>query len=150
MKKFQFSLQPLQRLREMQRDQRRVELAEAYRAEQVLDLKRQQLERQVANVRVAVREQTGTGPIDVDRLLALQRHELLLRSQGKQLNEQITQIRAEAEKRRAVLIEADQQVQVLEKLRERHWRRYSQAAAREEIKQLDEVAQRIVARESHA
>ena len=50
------------------------------------------------------------------------------------------QLNEEIERRRAALVEADREVRVLEKLRERKWSEHQTAELRHELRQLDEVA----------
>jgi flagellar export protein FliJ len=54
---------------------------------------------------------------------------------------------AEIERRREVLVEADRDVRVLEKLREKQTERHRYEENRREIRQLDEVAQLRATRE---
>ena len=51
-------------------------------------------------------------------------------------------LEAEVERRRLALVEADRDVRVLEKLRERQRERHQAAAALEDVKALDEIALR--------
>jgi flagellar export protein FliJ len=53
---------------------------------------------------------------------------------------QLAQVRAECERRRLALVEADRQVQVLEKLRARQQVAHQKQLARDETKELDELA----------
>ena len=49
---------------------------------------------------------------------------------------------AELRRRQQALVEANREVRVLELLREKQWTRHRDEEARQEMKQLDEVAQR--------
>ena len=73
-------------------------------------------------------------------LLQTHRYELLLTTQKVASEKQMIQVRAEVEKRRETLVEADRQVRVLEKLREKQLVAYQQLEFKQEVKQLDEVA----------
>src|SRR5262245_26709772 len=119
MSAFRFRLETLLRLRMAERDQRRADLAKALRAEELLQNEQRQIETEQVQVRVAVRERSAPGMADVDALLRTNRYQLVLKSRHGQLDQQLTQVRAEIERRRLVLVEADRQVRVLEKLRER-------------------------------
>ena len=147
MAKFKFRLATLLRLREATRDQRRTELAEAYRVDDVLQQRIEQMDRELVALRTQCRQAAAPGAIDIDQLVAAQRYELVLRAQRKQVSGQREQVAAEIERRRQVLVEANRDVRVLEKLREKQAKRHRQEENRREIKRLDEVAGRTVVRE---
>ena len=140
MPKFTFQLESLLRVRCAQRDERRAELAQAFRAEEIL--RRQQAE--IASEIAQVRQQRTTpgGTLNVDALLDAARHEFVLSSQRKVLEDQSGQVSAEIERRRQSLVAADQQVRVLEKLRETQAERHRAQEQTHEQNRLDEVAQR--------
>ena len=140
MPKFIFRLESLLRLRCAQRDERRAELAQAFRAEDVLRRQRQGIATQIAQVRQ--QRATSAGPLNVDALLDAARHEFVLSSQQKVLEDQSVQVSAEIERRRQVLVAADQQVRVLEKLKETQEERHRAQELASEQNRLDEVAQR--------
>jgi len=137
---FKFRLQPLLRLRIAERDQRRAELAKAIRAEEMLRGELRKLGDERAEAVQRGRKLKSPGSANVDALLQTHRYERVLAAQSRQLETQITQVQAEAERRRLVLVEADRQVRVLEKLRERQAAAHRREADRLETKQLDEVA----------
>jgi flagellar FliJ protein len=147
MAKFKFRLATLLRLRESARDERRAELAEAYRVDDLLRQRFDELSAELEAARQQCRRAAGPGTVDVDRLLEAQRYELTLRFQQGQLEQQRKAVAAEIERRRAALVEANREVRVLEKLRDNQSDRHRQEEGRREIKQLDEVAQRCSARE---
>jgi flagellar protein FliJ len=86
------------------------------------------------------RQLKSPGVADVDALLQAHRYEIVLAAQMRQLNDQIAQVVAESERRRQVLVEADRQVRVLEKLRDRQATTHRQEEQRLETKQFDELA----------
>ena len=140
MSAFQFRLQTLLRLRIAERDERRADLAKALRAEQMLRDQQRQIEAEQVETQAAVRSRSAPGSADVDGLLQNSRYQLLLRSRREQVVRQLAQVAAEIERRRQVLVEADRQVRVLEKLRERQELAHRQRLERGEVKQLDEAA----------
>lgn len=140
MSAFRYRLETLQRLRMAERDERRADLAKALRAEAVLQNERQQIEAERAQTRDAVRERSAPGAADVDALLRTNRYQLVLQARQGQIDQQLVQVRAELERRRLALVEADREVRVLEKLRERQLAAHDRRAAQLEIKELDEVA----------
>jgi flagellar export protein FliJ len=137
---FHFRLETLLRLRLAERDQRRADLAKAIRAEQMLRGEDEALVRQQSLAAARGRQLKSPGAADVDSLLQTHRFEVVLASQRRLLATQIAQVQAEAERRRLALVEADRQVRVLEKVRERQAAAYRKEAERREIKQFDETA----------
>ena len=147
MAKFKFRLATLMKLREAARQERRAQLAQAYQAEAILQEQEQTLEQELAGLIDRTRDEVRPGQVNVDRLLTTQRYELLLYTQQKQTHEQRQVVAAEIEQRRAMLVEADRQLRVLEKLKERKAKRHRDEENRREIKWMDEVAGRCVTRE---
>jgi flagellar FliJ protein len=140
MARFRFRLETLRRLREMNRDELRVRLAEAYQAEQILVGQRATLVGEIATMAEAQRKLTSDGAVDVTRLLESQRYQLLLEAQGRTLAEQAARLAEEVEVRRQAVVEADRQVRVLDKLHDRRRSQHEQAQQAAEAKRLDEVA----------
>ncbi len=141
MAKFKFRLATLLRLRESVRDSRRSELGEAYRVDDVLKAQLDQIEDDLQAVRNRRRDVCGQGGVNVDQLLESQRYELALQTQQQQINRQRQTVAEEIERRRQALVEANREVRVLEKLRDKQQQRHQQEESRREIKQLDEIAQ---------
>ena len=73
-------------------------------------------------------------------LLEAQRYQLMLEAQQRTLADQAARLDAEVENRRQAVVEADRQVRVLDKLRERRAAEHRAAAERAESKRLDDVA----------
>src|SRR5262245_52359126 len=110
MSAFRFRLETLLRLRMAERDQRRADLAKALRAEQVLLADLGQVEAEQAETAIALRERSAPGAGDVDALQRTSRYQLVLKARQGQLQSQLAQVRAEAERRRLALVDADRQV----------------------------------------
>lgn len=140
MTQFLFRLESLVRLRESEREQRRIELAEAFQAEAILRQQAAQLEQDIRELEKRSRVINSPGRVHVDRVLDTHRYKLMLKSEVMVLGQKETQLQAEIEKRRAALATADRDVRVLEKLRERKRKEHDNAELRRESKQLDEVA----------
>jgi len=145
--KFKFRLDTLLRLRGMTRDQRRQRLAQAYEADDILGRQQEELKRELAQLMDNCRRASGPGTVRIDHLLEVQRYEVVLRAHDQQAVEQRKAVAVEIDVRHQALVEADREVRVLEKLREKQLRRYRDEENRQEIKQLDEVAGQMVARE---
>ncbi len=140
MPKFTFRLESLLRMRCAQRDERRLELAQALRAEEILRQQREEVAVEIAQMRQ--QRATPAGTLNVDALLDAARHEFVLSSQHKLLEDQTVQVSAEIERRRQALVAADQQVRVLERLRETKQQRHQVEEQVREQNRLDEAAQR--------
>lgn len=145
---FRFRLSTVLRLRQSERDQRRGELAEAYRVADLLARQAEQLAREIDGLRRRQRCAVGPGTINVDLLVDTQRYEVALRFRQGQLQRQQASVAEEIERRRLALVEADRQVRTLELLRDRQEEQFRKTEGRREMQRLDEVAQqRAVRRE---
>ena len=142
MARFRHRLETLLKLREFDRQQRRAELAEAYRADQILDEQIENVGQEITATKRAAKSAAGARQVDVGRLLDMNRYELVLRTQTATLVERKRQLQEEIERRRDAVIEADRQVRVLEKLRERKLADHLEEESRWERIHLDEVASR--------
>ena len=137
---FQFRLESLLKLRESHRQQRRLELAEAFHAEQILENQSQQLTLDLQDVVLRSRVSASPGRVNVDHLRDTHRYRVVLEAQQTVLKQRIEQVAAEVQKRRDALAEADKEVRVLEKLRERQLSEHTAIELRRELLDLDEVA----------
>ena len=145
MAQFQFRLATLLRLRELARDERRLQLAEALR---LIDQLRSRCEEIEAMLRDNQRLQApATGPLDADRLLNATRYELVLRAEQRALQVQEASLAAEVEKRREALVAANREVRSLELLREKQRERHAEQEEQFARKDLDEIAVGRYARE---
>jgi flagellar export protein FliJ len=147
MTKFSFRLKTLLRLRQAGRDERRAELAQACQAEEILRKEGRQLATELEELAQRCRAKSSPGRVDVDTLLDARRYELVLRAGSQRLDQQLQAVAAEIQRRRAALAEADREVRVLEKLRQKQYDRHRDEMNRQEIKLLDEVAARRAAAE---
>jgi len=139
MARFRFRLQTLQRLREMHRDELRGRLAEAFQAERILAEQQSTLAEERLALTQLQRSLVVAGSVDVSRLLASQRYQLLLDAQERTLADQATQLGEEIARRRDAVVEADRQVRALDKLRDRQHDEHRRTADRAEAKWLDEL-----------
>ncbi len=143
MSKFKFRLATLLRLRESARDQRRSQLAEAYRAEETLLDQSRRVGDELAALMQVCREVSGPGELNLDRLLSARRYEVTLRAEQRDLKDKVDAVRAEIDRRREALVAANRAVRVLELLRDRQIEQHREKERIREIKELDEVAGRI-------
>jgi flagellar export protein FliJ len=140
MSKYQFRLQTLRRLRIAHRDQQRSALADAYRAEQILTERQEELVKEQEQLRTIQRTAISGPYADVNQLIESQRYEAILLANQQLLVDQARQLAVEVERRRLVLVEADRAVRVLDLLDEKHKHEHRRQAQRKEVKRLDEVA----------
>jgi flagellar protein FliJ len=140
MARYAFRLKPLQKVREARRDELRVSLAEAFRAEQILAENKAGVAIELAGLRALQRTATAGKYLNVNQLLEAQRYELLLKARNQELTKQAILLSAETERRRQNLIEADREVRVLEMLDERQQKEFNKEQQRVETKQLDDIA----------
>lgn len=147
MPQFRFRLATLLRIREATRDERRSALAEAYRVDEVLSQQIRRVGQELEQLLAQRRQAAGPGEVQVDRLVNAQRYELTLRQNERQVQRQREAVAAEIERRRQALIEADREVRVLEKLREKQADAHRQEEDRREARRLDEVGQQQAMRE---
>ncbi len=138
---FVFRLATLLKVREATRDERREELGKAHEAEAILNERKQELDRESQEAAAWQGGGSMIGSINVDRLLGGLRYELVLDAQRQALAQQEEQLQAEIERRRQNLVEADREVRVLEKLRERQLEEYEHQELLKQQKEMDEIAQ---------
>jgi flagellar FliJ protein len=140
--KFSFRLASVLRLRESVRDEKRSKLADAYAALQKLEDRRAEIVEESRELSRWQKSSADGGRVDVDRILDAQRYQSILQTDLEVVDRQKSAVEIETEKRRVALIAADQDVKVLEKLRQSQLERHKLQLAAAEMKQLDEVAGR--------
>jgi len=137
---FKFRLATLLKLRERHRDERREQLAEAYRAQELLEERKSEIDAEIKVVDNQVRHAAGAGVVKVDQLVDRGRYELILKAELHQLATQSKKLEEEIDRRRTLLIDANRQVRVLEKLSEKQEARHREEFIRREQKVYDEIA----------
>lgn len=139
---FKFRLESILKLRMTARDRCRESLAAAYRADQILKQQLEAMRQTIRQTQRMLRHLSNPGHINVDRLLETHRYELSLESQVAEMERKRSQVQDEIQRRRETLVEADREVRILEKLRNRKQLEHRQHEAKSEIRELDEVALR--------
>ena len=147
---FRFRLATFLRLREATRDERKAELAKAYRADAILAGREDDMQQEMRTLQQRQRKEVAPGAIDVDSLLGAQRYELQLRGQLAQLAHQRQLLAGEISRRQQALVEANREVRVLEKLRDKLAQRHRDEENYRQQRQLDETAQQRALREETA
>jgi flagellar protein FliJ len=140
MANFQFRLATLLRLREAGRDERRRHLAEAQRAEQLIEERIAAIDDELAAARGQYVDAARATNVNVDLLTDMARYEMILKAQRQSADQQRQAVAVEVQKRRSALVAADRDVQVLEKLRETQHQKHEEEEALKEFKRLDELA----------
>lgn len=141
MTQFHFRLSTLLRLRENEREQRQLELAQSLEAERIIREQLAAISSEISAAKDRVRVASSPGEVPVDELLELQRYGLQLRLQSASVTEKLGNVRNEIDRRRHVLVEANRQVRMLEKLREKQAAAFELERTRQEQKTLDEIGQ---------
>jgi flagellar export protein FliJ len=133
-------LSTLIQVRRQHRDGCRRQLDEAVRAEAVLAEKSGDVQTQLAEIIEVRRRTAAAGACDLNLLLAAQRHQATLQRVQQTTAEQIEVLQREIDRRRSMVVAAEQQVRVLEKLSEQKVQQAMCAEGRREMKRLDELA----------
>ncbi|HEV3024419.1 MAG TPA: flagellar export protein FliJ [Pirellulales bacterium] len=140
MRRFQFRLVTLLRLREAVRDERRRQLADSIRAAEALAARRETIAGELARFRR--RCSAPAGQVNLVGLLDADRYEAVLRDERRQVDERLSALESEIDQRREALLAADRDVRALEQLRDTHERRFLAEDERRSTKELDEAALR--------
>lgn len=136
---FRFRLKSVATLREQARDRIAEAVAEVQEAQRIVREQIAQLQREIEEA-LKQRQTASTGIVRIDRLLLVQRHQLMLEAQREQAVQQLRLLEEEYERRRALLVEAEKEVKAMEKLKETQKARWEQDQLAAEQKQIDEWA----------
>jgi flagellar FliJ protein len=136
---FQFRLSALLKLREAARDERRMKLAESQRNDTELESQQSRLIEEQKRLQQCCREEMEPGLVDVGRLMESERYAVSLRSRREDLSRRRDVLAVEIAQRRQTLVEADQNVKTLEKLRDNQLAGHYREEERRDIRRLDEL-----------
>jgi flagellar FliJ protein len=137
---FRFRLEPLITIRDNTLKEKQGELAKAYEARRIVEEKQRELEQELAENVTAGRQRLQTGTIDIEFLLGLRRHEAYLNAQIEVARGHLRQIDEEIERRRNAVLEANKELKIIEKLKEKRYEKYQTEENRKETIRLDEIA----------
>jgi flagellar export protein FliJ len=143
---FKFRLATLLKLRETVRDQRRAQLAEAYRAERAINDQIAGIAEQSLLAQEECRRTAGPGTVDPARLIEAARYAAALSAREARLREELATVRADVDQRRREYAEAHRDVRVLRTFRDRQAESYRLDAEHRETRHFDEVAQQVFLR----
>jgi flagellar FliJ protein len=136
---FRFRLEPLITIRDNILKEKQGELAKAYEAQRIVEEKKQELKQELDENIATGRQRLQTGTIDIEFLLGLRRHEAYLNAQIEVVQEHLRQINEEIERRRNAVLEANKELKVIEKLKEKRYEKYQTEENRKEIIRIDEI-----------
>lgn len=136
---FRFRLQSILRLRERGRDQAAQALEQAVRAKQILLDRIAEIENERQKLLVE-RQAASVGQVDIQHILTSQRYEASLVETVRGIEENIRKIELAIAERRAKLVECEQGVKVLEKLRDGQLEAWNLEQAARNQSRLDEWA----------
>ncbi len=139
MKGFQFRLQSLLNLRIQQRDQVRIEVADATRAIGILEQQVADKDQGLAELK-RQRIKHLQGNVSIQGLISDGRYEMVFEQEKAVLNQQIVQVGEELNKRQQALLIADQEVKRVEKLRDNAMLAYQQQQQTRMQADMDEAA----------
>jgi flagellar FliJ protein len=117
-KSFQFRLQSIVRLRERDRDEAADDLKKALQAKQMLQDQITSLQEERLQLN-AVRVVANGGEFNPQRIIETHRYQMVIDGQVAHLNDQVSLVEQECQRRRAKLVKCEQAVRSLEKLKEK-------------------------------
>lgn len=143
MSAYRFRLEPVRRLREAHRDELRGQLADAFRAAEVVNEQRQQVLDELRVIRAREESIARDTNLSVNAMVEHQRYELVLQGQAAALAEKLKMVEAEVERRRQLVADADREVRTLDKLEDRQRETHRVEQTRAEAKAMDATALQI-------
>jgi len=137
---FTFRLEPLITIRDNALKECQAELAKAYHARQIVEETRLKFEKDIEESIQSAREMLESGTIDVTFLLTLQDHKTYRTAQLAKIAEDLKKIDEEIERRRALVVAANKELKIVEKLKEKRYEKYLEEENKAEMKVMDEIA----------
>ena len=140
MKRFRFKLEKILGLRSREEEQARNRWKSALAVVRAIEEERRDQERRrKEGFRALLKERSGSS-INVQTILVIEAGMDRLAEEVRKTRDRLEEARRAAEQARLVFAEAKRNRERIEKIKERHRRRYDADARREEMKGLDEVA----------
>ena len=138
MKKFTFELQKVLEFRDFEKQQAEGELAKALAVETEINENLKKIAQNYAAVKASMK-----GSLDFQDVMAQSQYNNLLEYQKEELLKQLSEAKLVTEQKREVLRECMKKTTALEKLREKQFADWNQAADYEEAELLDEVKNKL-------
>lgn len=140
---FTFRLEPLITIRDNALKARQKELANALNVRRTLEESFKNIERQLEEGITAVRNLMQTGQtVDVNFMLGFRQQEMFLRFEQDKLKQQISDVDKKIVLLRADVVQANKELKIVEKLKEKQYEKYLKAEEKAETNFLDEIAGR--------
>lgn len=139
MSNFRFTLASVEKLRMRHRDAAAESLRQAIEAQNQLNEQVSQILSE-ANEQAQMQIQSSGGTIQTQRILESQRYQLHLLAQVKVLREKIDLIGQECERRKQILVQREQEVRAMEKLRMAQFAQWEHIQTVRQQHRLDEWA----------
>ena len=139
MKKFAFSLERILAFKRTLYEKERNELARLRAERNAIEQRKENTIQQVLEMDARFREKAASGGVKVEDINTLSYHRDNSDKLVKQLKIEIQEKDILIEKQLVIVIELDQDVKSLEKLREKQWEDYTLAAMREEQDRIMEI-----------
>ena len=136
---FRFPLEPLLDYRKHRRDLCRQQLAQTYAEEQSLQVQQQRLEQQRTQLIAELRELGAHGEVDIERAASRRYYAGRLLGDIAAMVRQRQAVRERMELCRRDVIKADQDVKVLEKLKQKQQTVFRDDAERREGRELEDT-----------
>ena len=140
MGKYHFRLEILKRVRETERDEQQMRLAESCQTNNTLQQQRVELSRQRNQLHQQQKAAIQGPQVDIDKLAAVIRYDTFLRAEENSMGEKQALVAKETEHRREDLVEANRHMRTLQLLETRRRTEHQQHELRQEAKQMDEAA----------
>lgn len=138
---FKFRLEPLITIRDNVLKECQAELAKAYDARRILEEHLLTVEQQLSEGIETARNIMQPGKaVNVDFLLGLRRQEMYLLARQEDLKKKIQMVDEEIEVRRARVVEANKELKIVKKLKEKRHEQYLESEKQEEAKEMNEIA----------
>jgi len=138
---FKFRLEPLIKIRGNELKECQAELAKAYEAQRKVEEYLRGIERELEEGATAARSLMQPGQaVNVDYLLGFRRQEMFLRANQNAAMEHLQKIGVEIERCRTAVVEANKELKIVEKLKEKRYEQYLEKEKKAETKIMDEIA----------
>ena len=138
---FTFRLEPLITLRDNELKECQKKLANAYSVRRALEENLQDIDKQLAEGMNTVRNLMQTGQkINARYLLGFRQQEMFLRFEHGKLTQQIEEVDKKIELFRAEVIEANKELKIVEKLKEKRHEKYLEDEKGQETKTMNEIS----------
>ena len=137
---FTFRLDPLISIRDNFLKEKQAALAQVYEIRRIVEEKRLEIEKNIEANLQSAREMLHSGTVNVNFLLGLRQHDAFLVTQREENLRHIALLEEEIERRRNAVIEANKELKIIEKLKEKKHEEYLAEERRKETREMDEIA----------